>query len=319
MKTGMIYPPGERIYCDRKITSNGISFYRVIGEQGWLCDRCNGKPTLKLSNCAGVPLVTHEDRISWDVEFVRGLALAYDLKEIVYNETSRIISFQTEYRETIHVYFTTRTVGCTIYLPTQGKTQLFRRNCTDQELKEILKDINSLTGKSYKKREMTPSGEGAFFDEEQDCRQSILRYDANIARLTKQRNAMLKSVQHHDNERAAIAAKMYDKVVLYDTEVAQTQTKLKIHQAVDAAEAECERGEKAALQQQQQEQELQQELQQLQASPLTCGECHRVFSNEYALYQHCRDVHGLQCGVCSKIFRSKNLLKNHSNALGHYY
>ena len=37
-----------------------------------------------------------------------------------------------------------------IHHPKQGKTQLFRRNCTEKEVKQILKNPRTHTGKGYK-------------------------------------------------------------------------------------------------------------------------------------------------------------------------
>ena len=68
-----------------------------------------------------------DEEEGWSIEFVRGMAAAFELKEIMINECSRVISFQTDANERINVYYTTRTVGTALNHPSQGATQLFRR------------------------------------------------------------------------------------------------------------------------------------------------------------------------------------------------
>jgi hypothetical protein len=42
------------------------------------------------------------------------------------------------------------TVGTYMHHPKKGKTQLFRRNCTEKEVREILKNPRLHTGKGYR-------------------------------------------------------------------------------------------------------------------------------------------------------------------------
>lgn len=42
------------------------------------------------------------------------------------------------------------TVGTYLEHPKQGRTQLFRRNCTEKEVKDILKNPRLHTGKGYR-------------------------------------------------------------------------------------------------------------------------------------------------------------------------
>lgn len=44
------------------------------------------------------------------------------------------------------------TVGTYLDHPTQGKTQLFRKNLTEKEVKELLKYPRKHTGKGYRKK-----------------------------------------------------------------------------------------------------------------------------------------------------------------------
>eukprot|EP00985_Skeletonema_marinoi_P010843 scaffold5085_cov175-Skeletonema_marinoi.AAC.1 len=48
-----------------------------------------------------------DEEEGWSIEFVRGMAAAFELKEIM---ITLVISFQTDANERINVYYTTRTV-----------------------------------------------------------------------------------------------------------------------------------------------------------------------------------------------------------------
>jgi hypothetical protein len=45
------------------------------------------------------------------------------------------------------------TVGTALAHPKKGKTQMFRRNCTEAEVRELLKNPRKHTGKGYQRRE----------------------------------------------------------------------------------------------------------------------------------------------------------------------
>ncbi|KAL7554331.1 hypothetical protein ACHAWF_017771 [Thalassiosira exigua] len=63
------------------------------------------------------------------LEDVRRLARNYGLREVQFNEESRVVAFKNDEDDTrFNVYYTTRTVGTYLLHPRQGKTQLFRRN-----------------------------------------------------------------------------------------------------------------------------------------------------------------------------------------------
>lgn len=48
------------------------------------------------------------------------------------------------------------TVGTALAHPKKGKTQMFRRNCTEKEVRELLKNPRKHTGRGYQKREHRP-------------------------------------------------------------------------------------------------------------------------------------------------------------------
>lgn len=99
---------------------------------------------------ASLQLKSHDES---SIDFVRGAAFAISgLEEIALNEESRVSSFRGEEGARINVHYTIRTLGTALDHPIQGKTQLFRRNCSDEELIEILRDPRKHTGKGYKRR-----------------------------------------------------------------------------------------------------------------------------------------------------------------------
>ncbi len=78
------------------------------------------------------------------------VAQAYGYERYEHQEQNKMISFFKD-GVRINVYYTTMTVGTCLKHPSQGKTQLFRRNVSDHELEEILRYPRVHTKKGYKK------------------------------------------------------------------------------------------------------------------------------------------------------------------------
>lgn len=77
-------------------------------------------------------------------------ALAYGYERYEHQPMSSMISFFKE-GVRINVYYTTMTVATALKHPTQGKTQLYRRNVTPNELEQIFRYPRVHTHKGYKK------------------------------------------------------------------------------------------------------------------------------------------------------------------------
>ena len=327
MTTNILYSPGNRVDCDKKITSSisGVSFYRVVGTEGWVFDRRrNGEPMMKMLKSNGLtnpePFVLGDDQSPWDVAFLRGMAEAYDLNEISHNITSRCISFRNN-NDRINIYYSTRTIGTALDHPSQGKTQLFRRKCTVEDLKKIFQYPRSHSGKGYKRRPSdngiakkevaysTPHGRGVYLDEEEYVRNSLIECDTNISTLYKERDSILKSIKRHDDRHALVATKMKIKTDDHEKQLANTAADKVRQEAAAKAAAQKERLRLAAA--------AEEERIRL-AKFLTCGECYREFSSEHARDQHCRDAHDLQCNYCGRTFKSQNGLNSHRNAVDHW-
>ena len=253
------FNPGDIVSCDRKIKSSSspTSFYRVTGEDGWVFDLREGGITMMqlISSQPVVPDPVSKMR-SWSIEFIRGLALAFDLKEISYNETSRVISYRTDANVRINVYYTTRTVGTALEHPTQGATQFFRRGCSDDELKEIMSNPRVHTGKGYKKLKRNGQinngnkVEVLEIEEEEYYRNKVIEYEKEEDKITTKKAQALAFLKSIDLKRANNAAKMDSKIH------AQTE----------------------GFEQKRREEEA--------AASFSCTRCSRTFNNQRSLNQH---------------------------------
>jgi hypothetical protein len=90
------------------------------------------------------------------LDTVRRTARDEGYREVYYNETSRVISFQRgDVR--INVYYTTGTVGTCIDHPRQGKTQLFRRDVDSSLLRTLFNNPRTHTDRGYQRRQRSRS------------------------------------------------------------------------------------------------------------------------------------------------------------------
>eukprot|EP00978_Attheya_sp_CCMP212_P031231 scaffold117391_cov55-Attheya_sp.AAC.1 len=86
------------------------------------------------------------------IKEVRRLARECGLKEVQFNETSRVVAFLSEDDTRFNVYYTTGTVATYLFHPRQGKAQLFRRNVSLTMLKEIFETPRIHTDFGYHRR-----------------------------------------------------------------------------------------------------------------------------------------------------------------------
>eukprot|EP00978_Attheya_sp_CCMP212_P007899 scaffold18354_cov48-Attheya_sp.AAC.4 len=321
----IVYAPRQIITCDRKIEcpNTFVGFYRVKGSQGWVFDKRDGQAMMQLTTPPQAAATrkeastTHED--GWSVDFVRGAALSNGLNEIAYNPTSRVISFQTRDGVRINIYYSTRTIGTSLNHPYQGKTQLFRRNCSSQNLFEVLQNPRSHTGKGYKKRSRnneeerlllqdTQYGSGVVVDEEEDLRNCLLEVDEQIEELAKKRKSLLKSIKRHDENRMQEAAGMRERMNERNAELAE-----RIRQKEERLRKIKEEEERIRKIKKAEEQQQQRELTQR-----TCSECYSVFCNEHARDQHFYARHCFACEYCHREFNTMHSLDQHKDATGHW-
>ena len=312
-KTDTVFSSGTFIECDRRIVSpTGVSFYRVAKTDGWVFDLRNGSPMMELVRGSALPTSSQDGigRITasqWTPDFVRGCAIACDgLEEISFNPSSRVISFRNADGVRINVYYTTRTIGTALEHPWQGKTQLFRRNCSDTELCTIMKSPRAHTDKGYQRKKARTNCDDNFASQvivegEEVARQALLDCDAEIQGLQRKRRQLLSSIRQHDLERRQEAAAAKRR---RDTRLAEN----------NKIEAEAQ----AILQKQEQQRRVEQQREQRRLSARTCNVCGRAFGDSSARDKHHQAVHVLECDYCDRTFSSSHALNQHRNAVGHW-
>ena len=309
MDGGIAYEPGSIVTCSHMVqASSGVKFYRVQGTDGWIFDQRNGQSMLTLVSTSHPDLdfspskSNNGNKSCWSPDFVRGIAAAVEgVHEIAFNENSRVISFRTADHARINVYYTTRTIGTALSHPAQGATQLFRRNCSTEELLEILKNPRFHTAKGYKRKRgdnyssqeqllvRTEYGQSVIADQEDEARNVLLDVDEEMEKLLQKKNRLLTKIRDVDLERAAEASVISEKVAARRREQ-------------DERKEQAERRQQAKHQLQQR----------------TCDICDRVFPNQYAKQQHYNAVHVFKCNICWKSFSDQHSLYQHQDALGHF-
>jgi len=220
------YRPGTNIRCTHMVqASSGVKFYRVEDTDGWVFDAREGHEMLRLlseqrSSQNGSDYFSNEGNgTGWSPDFVRGVAAGIEgVTDLSFNERSRVISFHSPEADVrINVYYTTRTIGTALTHPSQGATQLFRRNCTTEELVNIFENPRVHTGRGYKRRRIdpyvseiiqTPYGQGLMADHEAEVRIALLELDEDIAAMNDKRQCLLKRIRDVDLDRAKEANKM---------------------------------------------------------------------------------------------------------------
>ncbi|KAL7551160.1 hypothetical protein ACHAWF_018294 [Thalassiosira exigua] len=323
VNTSTVFMPGDIVKCDRKIKSSGpTSFYRVAGSDGWVFDLRDAYIMMEL--ISSQPLVT--DQLpqpvirGWTVEFIRGLASAFELKEIMHNETSRVISFKTDADERINIYYTTRTVGTALDHPSQGKTQLFRKYCSEEQLKDIMQNPRVHTGRGYHRKRARCDeidvrmygrrGEEHTEDTEDYYRNKVVEYEKEEATIADKKMKALKILKSIDDERAKDAAKMDSQIE------ARTEEFRKIQREKEAAEWQRQKEMEAAeLRRIRQAEELIRRAEELRRR--TCSVCEQSFVDAHAMNQHYNSVHVFTCGYCDREFNSRRALDQHKEALYH--
>jgi len=303
--TGVTYKMGTRLVCDCRVKCpTGVNFFRVEGTGGWVFDKRGDSRMMELIESSSPRSIleaqAHRTGSEWSPDFVRGVAAAcVGVEEISYNPTSRVISFRTVQGVRVNVYYTTRTIGTALDHPLQGKTQLFRRNCSDEELVTIMNNPRVHTDKGYQRKRARTSlestyGAGIVVDGEEEVRSALMECDEEMTKLSKRRQQLLSSIRSFDMERYNEATATNQK---------REERKAEDDLLVQAMEAEKER--KA-------------EVERKRIQEATCLQCHRVFSSPQARAQHCRDAHGGMCDYCNRFFTSQHALNQHRDALGHW-
>lgn len=240
-----IYVAGERVLCDCKVQSNSngnggeqqVNFYRVMKTDGWLFDVApNGQTALSATKMLELywtgptqhelDSISAKEGLAWSPDFVRGVAACSNsssnstIGEILFDQANKLLSFRTDQGFRINVYYTTRTIGTAVNHPVHGTTQLFRRDCTPQQLSDILCNPRAHAGQAYNKRKcwdenpailQSSQGPGIVVQEEEILRVALQECDAEMVKLRAKRMELLKSVKLFDDVRTAQARRALQK------------------------------------------------------------------------------------------------------------
>ena len=209
------------VRADLRVVDGGTKTYvRVQGTTGWLFTHRDGDQTLlpvdataaaaKVQALSTSPGESRELRFS--VADVRAVAASLGLREIQYNEQSRVIAFLKDgddgVRARINVYYTTGTVGTALEHPSQGSTQLFRRGCNLQEVKAIMSNPRVHTNKGYKRRRVDNHADicsDSTMSEEFALRRGLREMDAELAKLAESRGKILEHLNEMEGATRASA------------------------------------------------------------------------------------------------------------------
>jgi len=214
--TDVTLEPGEECLCDRKIQfSPKINFYRVKGRNGWVFDFREEEDYQVMEVIEYYGNITEkENEIDntknndpWTLDFVRGIASAIEgVNEIEmteeFIESRRVISFRNSLEQIrINVYYTTKTVGTCLDHPRKDKSQLFRKNCTNLDLVEIMRNPQVYKGSQRDCARIDVVHDEDTIDAEIEIRYNILKCDESLAKLRRRKAELLKSIKEHDEIR----------------------------------------------------------------------------------------------------------------------
>ena len=162
-------PPSSAESPAESSRDDGCSFYRVVGTQGWLCDRQDGKIMMELLAPSNSPILddpfsdrggqlSAANKDGWSPDFVRGIASTVEgMKEVSINPEKSCMSFRPSVivdKIRIDVYYGARTVGIAKHHGDHGKTQIFWRGCTPSLL---YRSQNPSSSSNIKRRRRRPS------------------------------------------------------------------------------------------------------------------------------------------------------------------
>lgn len=222
----MVFPYQSALQCDLKVTNRatGVSHYRVQGTDGWVMDRRDDSPMLKILSS-----ITDDLRCNqlsplnacdmWNSEFVRGIAATVEgLTENAYYPHGRVLSFRTSSIPSMEftVYLSTRTVVREIEHPVLNRTihschrscsakdllVLFQKSTVDVLASALLEENENDLREEKKDDEFNQIHDQRSERGEEELRQEILRTDEDIHRLLAKRRELLQRVASFDEIRA---------------------------------------------------------------------------------------------------------------------
>lgn len=96
-----------------------------------------------------LPAVKEEPNAPRALKNVRYMAFEHGWRELWHKPEEKRVRFKKGPDTYIDVWYTKMTVGTILSHPKQGRTQLFRKNVSDQALMNIFRNPRSHTGEGY--------------------------------------------------------------------------------------------------------------------------------------------------------------------------
>lgn len=210
---------GELIECDRMVVGqNDVNFYRVAGTNGWLFDKRNTEPTMKLLSVDVLVDIEESSKISksWEPDFVRGIAATVDgVQETIFQKSSEVLTFESSGKIAVKVFCRTHTT-CTIF----SNFHFFECSNSPASLRKIFnrdlaKTVTAFHRSEAKKKanqnrhaiqekkkgespeSMRTSGE----QEEEDLRQRLITLDLEAVKINDQRREVIAAIKVFENGR----------------------------------------------------------------------------------------------------------------------
>jgi hypothetical protein len=295
------FAQNEVVNCSKKIgpSSSGITFYQVEGTNGWVFDKHGDHVMMELvsspdNSTSMVGKLSAALSDAWTVDFVRGVAFAkaYGIKEISHNIESRVISFRHPNGARINVYYSTKTVGTALDHPQQGKTQLFRRNCTKEELAEIFDNPRLHTGRGYQrtsKRHRSSNGPEnvvSSLHHNNDHGETSLSSDDHVNAQEEDLRSCLVDAEEATNDCKIKLDAIWRSVAARQDNRFQDEAKAYIQGIRHAVELQLEAAEQEEARRRAEALAQEEARRRAEALALTCCVCARSFVNFHALNQH---------------------------------
>jgi hypothetical protein len=292
-KFKLTFAQNDVVNCSRRIgpSSSGVTFYKVEDLKGWVFDKRGDHVMMELVSSSMVgklSIAAAAVSDAWTPDFVRGVAFAkaYGIKEILLNIESRVISFRHPNGARINVYYSTKTVGTALDHPQQGKTQLFRRNCTKEELAEIFDNPRLHTGRGYqRKRHRSSEGVSSLHHINDHGETSLSSDDHDNAQEEDLRSCLVDAEEATNDCKMKLGA-IWRSVAARQENRFRDEAKAHIQELAHAAVLQKEAADKKEARRRAEALAQEEARRRAEALALTCYVCSRSFVNFHALNQH---------------------------------
>jgi hypothetical protein len=300
---------------------DGVTFYRVKGTNGWIFDKREGVELLEELSSSGQQNKKATAEPPWSIDFVRGAAASVrSLKEVMWDDASKVVSFRDSNGLRINVFYESRTVS----IVEKRKTLATCKDCSAAKLAEIFRDpplvevppAEEDKPKEPPKPQYDPVKLAAkLVAEEEAVRRELHESDKAMQHMLEHRSKILQKAYKYDMQRAKMAAKMKLERMHREQELERAHQRLE-RLVTNKLEEVAQREEQKRQSKAHEEALLQERQKMLQER--TCEECLEVFESVKACEKHCKKEHDLECKSCKLTFRSFSAMEKHCETMHHY-